>query len=248
MVHRNIEESLNLRCVQIDQQGPVRTGRTQQIRHQLGRNRHARPVLAVLPCVAVVRHYNRNPAGRCALQRVDHDQQFHQVLIHGVGRWAEPETHPRRARSRATESKPRRRRTAAAWTRPAAHRQTCRSPRSEARLADPQKILKRLSSLSLGERFRSAAVLAPSVADFDASGIDPSGDGFGAGWGFFSGSSACPEIGERTAVVVWLFTSKPSRLVDLGSSCCFTSYGALFCVATSPCEIESRLGPSNFCF
>ena len=25
----------------------------------------------------------------------------------------------------------------------------------------------------------------------------------------------------------WLFTSKPSRLVDLGSSCCFTSYGAL---------------------
>jgi hypothetical protein len=26
--------------------------------------------------------------------------------------------------------------------------------------------------------------------------------------------------------VSWLFTSKPSRLVDLGSSCCFMSYNA----------------------
>jgi hypothetical protein len=95
-------------------------------------------------------------------------------------------------------------------------------------LADPQKTLKRLSSLSRGERFRSVAVFAPSVADFDASDFAPSGDGFGAGWEFFSVSSACPEIGERTAVVFWLFTSKPSRLVDLGSSCCFTSYGAIF--------------------
>jgi hypothetical protein len=124
------------------------------------------------------------------------------------------------------------------------------------RLADPQKTLKRLSSLSRGERFRSAAVFAPSGADFDASGFAPSGDGFGAGWEFFSVSSACPEIGEWTAVVVWLLTSKPSRLVDLGCSCCLMSYGACFCAATSPCEIKKKrqsrvskkLALSNFCF
>jgi hypothetical protein len=123
-------------------------------------------------------------------------------------------------------------------------------------LADPQKTLKRLSSLSLGERFRSVAVFAPSVADFDASDLAPSEDGFGAGWEVVIVSSACPEIGEWTAVVFWLFTSKPSRLVDLGSSCCFTSYGACFCAATSPCEIKKKrqsrvskkLAPSNFCF
>jgi hypothetical protein len=78
-----------------------------------------------------------------------------------------------------------------------------------ARLADPQKILKRLSSLSLGERFRSGA-----------------GTSFGADWELVGVSSVCSEIGERTAVVVWLLTLKPSRLVDLGCSCCFTSYSA----------------------
>jgi hypothetical protein len=39
------------------------------------------------------------------------------------------------------------------------------------RLADPQKILKRLSSFSRGERFRSGAVFAPSAAAFAASGF-----------------------------------------------------------------------------
>ena len=38
-------------------------------------------------------------------------------------------------------------------------------------------------------------------------------------------SSACPEIGERTAVVSCSLTLKPSRLVDLGSSCCLCLRG-----------------------
>jgi hypothetical protein len=108
-------------------------------------------------------------------------------------------------------------------------------------LADPQKILKRLSSLSLGERFRSVPAFAPSGADFNASGLDPSGDGFGAGWELVAVSSACPEIGERTAVVFWLFTSKPSRLVDLGCSCCFMSYGAIFSASLlRPAKYQTR--------
>ena len=84
MVHRNIEEALNLRGMQIDQQGAIGSRGAQKVRHQLGRNRHARAVFAVLPRVAIVRNYNRNPSRRCALQCVDHNQQFHQVLIHGV--------------------------------------------------------------------------------------------------------------------------------------------------------------------
>jgi hypothetical protein len=44
-------------------------------------------------------------------------------------------------------------------------------------LDDPQKILKRLSSFSLGERFRSVAGFAPSGAAFG----NPSAEGFGAG-------------------------------------------------------------------
>jgi hypothetical protein len=45
-------------------------------------------------------------------------------------------------------------------------------------LDDPLKILKRLSSLSLGERFRSVAGFAPSGAAF---GVIPSAEDFGAG-------------------------------------------------------------------
>jgi len=60
----------------------IRTGGAQQIGNQFRRNGDAWPVLAVLPCVTVVRHYSRNPACRCALQRIDHNQQLHQVLVH----------------------------------------------------------------------------------------------------------------------------------------------------------------------
>jgi hypothetical protein len=47
-----------------------------------------------------------------------------------------------------------------------------------ARFADPQKILKRLSSLSFGERFRSVAVFAVLPSGL---GAVPSPVSFGAG-------------------------------------------------------------------
>ena len=49
--------------------------------HQLGRDRHARLVLAVLPGVAVVRNHRRDARRRRAPERVDHDEQLHQMLI-----------------------------------------------------------------------------------------------------------------------------------------------------------------------
>ena len=84
MIDRNIEKALNLRRVQIHEQRAVRAGGGQQIGDQLRRNGHARTVLAILPGVAVVRNDHRDAAGRGALERVDHDQQLHQVLVHRI--------------------------------------------------------------------------------------------------------------------------------------------------------------------
>ena len=58
-------------------------GHGDQVGHQLGRDRHARLVLAVLPGVAEVRDHRRDPARRGALGRVQHDQQLHQVVRRG---------------------------------------------------------------------------------------------------------------------------------------------------------------------
>ncbi len=56
--------------------------RRQQVGDDLGRDRHARRARAsVLPRVPEIRDHRRNPAGRRALQRVGHDQDFHQVVV-----------------------------------------------------------------------------------------------------------------------------------------------------------------------
>ncbi len=84
VIHRDVEEALNLRRVQIDEQRAVGAGGGQQVGNQLGADGHARAVLAILPGVSVVRNHHRDAGRRGALQRVNHHQQFHQVLIHRV--------------------------------------------------------------------------------------------------------------------------------------------------------------------
>ena len=86
MIDRNIKEPLNLRLVQIHREHPVRARRTQQVRHELGRNRHAWLVLAVLPRVPVIRNHRGDARRRRPPERVDHHQQFHDVLIDGRAR------------------------------------------------------------------------------------------------------------------------------------------------------------------
>ena len=46
-------------------------GGAEQVRDELGRNRHSGLVLAVLPGVAVIGHHRRDPRGRRAAERVD---------------------------------------------------------------------------------------------------------------------------------------------------------------------------------
>ena len=84
MIDRNVKEPLNLRLVQIHRQHAVGAGRAQHVGDELGRNRHARLVLAILPGVAVVRQHRRDPRRRRPAERVDHDHQLHEVLIDRV--------------------------------------------------------------------------------------------------------------------------------------------------------------------
>ena len=81
MVHRDIEISLNLRRVQVQRQHPARTRRFQQVRHKFGGDGHARPVFAVLARVRIIRNHRRDAPSRSTLERVNHQQQLHQVEI-----------------------------------------------------------------------------------------------------------------------------------------------------------------------
>ena len=62
-------------------QDAVRAAGHEQIGDQLGRDRHAGLVLAVLPGVAVKGHDRGDPLRAGPPRRVDHDEQLHQVLV-----------------------------------------------------------------------------------------------------------------------------------------------------------------------
>ncbi len=81
VVHRDVEEPLDLRLVQIHRQHAIRARRAQQVRHQLRRDRHARLVLAILPRVPVIRDNRGDPRRRRPAERVDHHAQLDQVPV-----------------------------------------------------------------------------------------------------------------------------------------------------------------------
>ena len=81
MIHGNVEKALDLGRVQVHGQHAVGAGPGDQVGHQLGRDRHAAFVLAVLPGVAEIGNDGRDPIGARPLEALDHDQEFHQVLV-----------------------------------------------------------------------------------------------------------------------------------------------------------------------
>ena len=83
MIDGDVEEALDLAGVQVDRQHAVDAGRGQQIGDQARRDRRARLALAVLAGVTEVGDDRDDRAGRRALERVDHDQQLHQVVVGG---------------------------------------------------------------------------------------------------------------------------------------------------------------------
>ena len=82
MIHRDFEESLDLRGMQIERENAMGAGGLHEARDELGRDRHARAILTVLPGVTVIGDHGSDALGRCALESVHHQQQFHQVTVH----------------------------------------------------------------------------------------------------------------------------------------------------------------------
>ena len=80
VVHRDVEEALNLVGVQVHRHHAVHAGGLEHVGDELGGDGDVRFVLAVLACEAVVRDDGDNLVGRGALGGVDHHQQFEQVV------------------------------------------------------------------------------------------------------------------------------------------------------------------------
>ena len=86
VVHRDVEEALDLVGVEVHGQHAVRPRPGDQVGHQLGGDGIPGLGLAVLPGVAEVGDHGGDPARAGPLQGVDHDQQLHQVVVHrGAG-------------------------------------------------------------------------------------------------------------------------------------------------------------------
>ena len=81
VVDGDVEKALDLGGVQVHRQHAVGAGAGDQVGHQLGRDRHAAFVLAVLPGVAEIGNDGRDPIGAGPLEALDHDQQFHEVFV-----------------------------------------------------------------------------------------------------------------------------------------------------------------------
>src|SRR5882762_5510407 len=85
MVHRNVEESLDLVRMEIDAQHSVRARMRDHIRHQLRADRHARLIFAILARVPEIREHRRHARGARPPRRIDQEQQLEVVLRRRVG-------------------------------------------------------------------------------------------------------------------------------------------------------------------
>ncbi len=68
VVHRDVEESLDLAGVQVHREHPRDARRRQEVRHELRRDGGPREDLPVLPRVPVIREHRRDPLRRGALE------------------------------------------------------------------------------------------------------------------------------------------------------------------------------------
>src|SRR5215217_3858194 len=85
MINWPIEETLDLSSVEIYGHDPVGAGRAEQVRDKTRGDGLTTSVLLVLPRIGIKRCDNGDPLGRCALQRIDHDQLLHRPLVHWCG-------------------------------------------------------------------------------------------------------------------------------------------------------------------
>ena len=85
MIHRHIEETLNLRSMQIHRKNTMYAGRRQHIRHQFRSNGNTGLILPILPRIAEIRHDRRDPLRGRPLCGVDEQKQLDPVIRAGLG-------------------------------------------------------------------------------------------------------------------------------------------------------------------
>jgi len=81
IVHGNIEETLNLAGVEIHCNHMVAPGSLKHVGHEFGCDGRARLVLLVLARIWEVRNHGCDPACRCRLACIDHDQELHEGIV-----------------------------------------------------------------------------------------------------------------------------------------------------------------------
>ncbi len=81
VIDRDIEKTGDLLGVQVHGEDAVDAGGGEQVGDELGRDRHAGLVFAILPGVAEKRDHRRDARRAGPPRRIDHDEQLHQVLV-----------------------------------------------------------------------------------------------------------------------------------------------------------------------
>ena len=119
-------------------------GGLEQVGDQPGRDRLPAAVLLVLPRVRVERQHHRDPLGRPALQRVDHDQGLHDPGVHRLASSTARRTRPSPAPTPCTGRRSRRWRTRRRRSASARRRAPARSPRPAPGNARPEKSIRLL--------------------------------------------------------------------------------------------------------
>ena len=81
MIHRYIEETLDLLRVQIHRKHAICPSRHQKVSHKLGTDGNTRLIFTILTGVPIVWQHSGYPVGTSAAESIEHDKQLHQILV-----------------------------------------------------------------------------------------------------------------------------------------------------------------------
>ena len=87
VVHGNTEEAVHLRRMERHREHAAGAGRVEQVRHEPRRNGDSWRVLFVRSCISEIGDHGRRASSRCAPGRIQHLQQFHQMIVNGHHKW-----------------------------------------------------------------------------------------------------------------------------------------------------------------
>lgn len=85
VINGNIKKTLNLPGVQVHADNTRGSGSGNEIGYKLCRYRRPWRDLSILTRIAVIRHYGGNRLSRGPFEGIEHDKEFHEVLVAGIG-------------------------------------------------------------------------------------------------------------------------------------------------------------------